>query len=377
MYSWTHKDIYKHLDTLEQLARIETDISKKCYYLETVNSIRQILKRDEIMCNEDITQDMTSILMSISSDYYYNQRYYEIIKDFYDIVSVYNEQYNKLIKKVGTADSKIERKHYSNEETLTIARDFYRSINSEIYSYFEKMYNERYDTIKFKEEYDELERFSISGFCIFIDIIDKNYILVKDEPGIYKLKNIIHECGHGIANYIYPKASVLRKNDFLSEIPSLFFETLFLLESKSLEAPLANFTRMDYCYDSAIELSRHEKIVNAWENNMYKVNNKFYKNINKKYNLEPFEVDNSLSTSIDDDGAYIIGQFVVYKLINIYRNDKNLSLELLKKIIMSQEKDAYEVIGSIISNYDGVDTEISQILRLADECSNKILIKEY
>ena len=116
----------------------------------------------------------------------------------------------------------------------------------------------------------------------------------------------------------------------------------------------------------------HKVLVKVWEKNNYKVNNNFYKIAKCDYNLTRDRVDESLNTSLTNEGIYALDFMIALYLLNIYKQDKKSSIELLKDITNYNNYDSYEMINVLMPNVNSFSNEIDDINNTYDSELKKI-----
>lgn len=370
-YNWSNDDIKNDIKLLKEMLDKEESLTKKAKYLEIIDLVNNLLY-DEVLSklniktlNSNIMFDMCSSINSNNRYYLLNNLFYNESKDYLDKINYdCNINYNYI--------------NITNEDVLTIIHDHYKSLDNELYKLFMKLYNNRYKSIKFSDEIESYFSNYSDGYCMYINILDKNYINISDCDGVAKLINTAHEIGHAVS-YFYNPSFALNKNDiFLSEIASLFFELIITNDVASIidsyDASLNNIITLEEYYRYSKLLSLHNNLVNVWLNNNGKVDNKFYQNIKNKYKLTRNIVKESISLRIDIDGVYSIDYMLALSLLNIYKKDKEKAIYILKQIINSSN-DSFYTINKYMPNISNFKEEVNNICQNYSKQLNKILIK--
>ena len=93
-YNWTNKDIQNCVEELLKKAQEEPE--KKGYYLKVANEINSFIKKQQID-DSRIKISTKALLSSTRENYYYYERYYELIKLFNEAIEPDEETINMLI----------------------------------------------------------------------------------------------------------------------------------------------------------------------------------------------------------------------------------------------------------------------------------------
>ena len=105
----------------------------------------------------------------------------------------------------------------------------------------------------------------------------------------------------------------------------------FFISEKCLLYSL--YTTLVTYVNNAEYLCLHAPVINAWADNKYVMSNKFFKELEDSYNIDDECFDEVLSTTIEDQGVYVISYVVALELLNIYKSDKKKALELFKSFL--------------------------------------------
>ena len=372
-YGWKDKDIIRDIKKLEGLASIETDIKKRCYYIKTIDYLEATLD-EELLSNLPIRSSKNQMMSNIQDNVKYYRRYYDLVEKFYlaccNSTNIIRDLYNETCK----IDYKL--KYIKHEDTLSMVHDFYKGVDKEFFDCFLKIYNNRYKLIRFSKNSIYMSGIITSGNCVSVGGLDKNYITVSNDRGILKPINLSHECGHGVLNIYNPNLLYNVKDDFSSEIGSIFFELAFNYDIgknfDSYDSALNNIQELSDRFDIVNSLMMHRVLINIWEKNNYKVDNNFYKIAKYEYNLTKYMVDEALNISITGEGIYVIGFMIALYLLKIYKQDKKSSIELLKDITNYNNYDSYEMINVLMPNVNSFSNEIDDINNTYDSELKKI-----
>lgn len=362
--NWMNDDIRKDIDILRKMAEGEDDYFKKNYILQVLNKTEYMLKVEEL--NQYAPDKSKSQMMyDLNLDYTSYQRYYDLIKVFYNLSKTPELALEVIKESAQSLDLYSTEQSLSDEEAITLVHDFFMNTDKTFSKLFSDFFNDSYSGIKFAKDNSTLEIFDCDGMCTFIDILKRNYIVVKDTNNLYKSVVLSHECGHAVANLFAPETEYNRKDTFLSEVASIFFEVIFNYEiaSKvnSFSSALYSAEKFDYMTEVTYSLIFHKKILEEWIKNGYKVDKRYYEILQKNYSCNRLELRDLLNYSIDDEGAYVIGYMIALELLNIYKQDKNEAFRILRLILKKYDKDSLITINSIFKGFYHVKEELEHI----------------
>lgn len=295
---------------------------------------------------------------------------YHLVTDFYSSIISLNKKFeyvrNQLESVLGEHDdfSSITGTKITNDKAFYLLNDFYQSFNPEMVSYFNNLFDSRFDHFRFEVDNTEKDSLHVSdGFCIYLGGVNENFISVNKENTITKLFNLIHESGHGVSNFVNGKKCYVEKETFFSEIESMFPE-MVALYTNYFNFPQIEIDHLLYCilytyYDAANYLCMHDLIIDSWEENNFKTGVAFKKYLKKNYGIRNVDLINSLNHSISDSGSYVLSYSACCELLHIYKQDKNKALEIYNKLlkINPNEDEIYQV--SSLLNLNKHSEEIS------------------
>jgi hypothetical protein len=373
-YNWTYDDINKDIENIKKIINEENDSNKKNYYKYILNKMEE-----EYSCifvsNHLPKYSSQSYMIDLNSDYLSNRRYYEFINIFDEIINNNDELLNTCFDKyIGI--KKIDSYMIPDKKCVSMVNDVFMNLDEKFTKIYKNFYKNIDTSIKFSKKLDTIDEDVSDGFNIFISILNKHYILVRDELGIRKAINLAHECGHVLGIDYIPENYYNTVNNFFNEIPSLFFELIFEYESANkydfFGTSLFNIEKLYFLKDSTDKILLHDCLIDEWKNNDYEVDNKLLNILNKKYEINRNDFYDLVKSLICDNGKYIIGYMVALNLFHIYKQDKNEAFKLLRTLLKLQHKDAYIVINQII-NYDYINEEVYTLLKTTSEDVQKKL----
>lgn len=375
-YNWTLLDREKELDKLVSIANAESDPMKRSYYFQIIDSTRYIIENDKALLHNRRVYNLDT-MHGVLENFYNYKRYFELIYIFSTISKKHEEDISLIAKTLDDLCIDSSGMYLSDEDAVSLVHDFYINTDSVFSKLFMKLYKDRYTSIKFEKKSEILNSQGISGVCYFTGIVNKNHIIVEDENGLNKLIDLAHECGHAVSNLYNPDVVYNSSDYFLTEVSSIFFELAFHYEiaSKlnSFESAQILIEQLDSFINISYLLSLHEKIINVFKDNNYKLDKNFYGNLKRMYKLSKNMVLSSINTDIVNDGTYTIDYMVALSLFNIYKQDKKSAFELLRKIIDQSYNDSYQVLSALNINYNCVPGEINNIINNMNNEIKKVL----
>lgn len=339
--TWDRKDFSGQLVKLQELIDKETDIRRKLYLekvLDTSNKLYYETFVDFPRPKVTAKQRLTSIL---DSSFCYG-RYYSIVRCFFDKVSDHIDTIDSISDELeridpdGNFDFLNTGATLSSTEVMSMVDKFYREFDEELYEYFLEAYKDREHSLRFLS-IDESKDNKTDGTTLFIDGVRKNFVTVYETSAVGTYECAVHEYGHVIANLINPKVSYTDREDFFVEVASIFPELVALYENgfefETIQVLYSLYTTLVTYVNNAEYLCLHVPVINAWADNKYVMSNKFFKELDESYNMDDECFEEVLSTTIEDQGVYVISYVVALELLNVYKKDKKKALELFKNFL--------------------------------------------
>ncbi len=376
VYTWGYDEFVNQAKKLQELIATETDLKKRLYLEKVADVTDKLFNR---LFNNSPVPNVTkkqSLANILDSRLEYG-RYYSIINAFF------NECVNhlELIDRISEELEKIDKNGdfyflqtgatINHEKTLSLVYEFYSKFDSELFEYFLSVYNDRNGTLRFLKNRDDNEIKATDGNTCFIDGVKKNFITIYDSTPLDTYACTIHEYGHAIQNIINPEVSYDERNDFFLEVAAIFPELVAIYESDGnftqLEKDYALYTTCVTYINYAEFLTLHTPLVNEWSAHSYTMSKGFFKSIKNNYIMDKECFENTLLTTIEEEGVYVISFIVALELFSIYKKDKKKALELFKGFlkypanqdILVYVKENFELnkhvngeIGNILNSFD-------------------------
>ena len=371
--AWTFNDIEEDIKKIKEIVDNENDLYKKVQYKFLYDKLLEefSIYRYNISGVRLTTQELLNEQYRIYSA---NGRYYELI----EILNSFMTK-NKLLCESILSNfllATIDEKEISNGECISLVNDFYTSTDDK----FSKLYINmaKSTSINFVKKNHMLESSNFDGFCLYVGVLNKHYILVRDEVGIRKVINLSHELGHGIASEYNPMYVYKFLDEFSIEYPSMFFELAFSQtvthNINPLETALFNMEKYEFYKELVGAFLKHKLLIDEWISNGYNMDNNYYRKVKDKYGLNRSDVRYILSLQITDEGKYITGYMMALNLLNIYKQDKKEALILLRMLLNSTSVDTYMSSIPLFGDFKRVEVELTNILKQTEEDSKKRLL---
>lgn len=338
--TWGRKEFAEQLKKLSLLVEDETDLKRKLYLEKVLDATNKLYYETFVTFpRPKVTakQRLTSIL---DSQFAYG-RYYSIVRNFFSNVSEHIDTIDKIsdtLEEMSPDDEFDFMKTgatLSFDHILSLVDCFYKDFDEELYQYFLQVYNDRDGTVRCMP-LDKKET-KTDGTTLFIDGVKKNFISIYETNLVSTYACTVHEYGHAIANLINPEVAYADREDLFTEVASIFPELVALYDNgfnfDTIQVLYTLYTTLVTYVNSAEYLCLHTPIVNAWTDNKHIMSSKFFDDLEEGYDMDDECFEEALSTTIEDEGIYIISYAVSLELLNIYKRDKKEALELFKRFL--------------------------------------------
>lgn len=338
-YNWSSQDLRNDLQTLLRMLKEEQDplVREKIY--QYIDETKAMIIDEEM--SDDVVErsfryddvELRKLCKEVST---YNM-YYPIIRDFRNKIADTFIKYKQKAKK--------QQVELSQDDIVELIHELFKSTNKEFYQMFLEMYKRNDKHIRFYSS----EPISSSGRMFFIPGLNKQYIEIARKSGHEALLTLAHEEGHAIASAMNQERYMGLDTTFC-EIESTFFELLandFFYDELKLEVfPQEMLNLLGKSYDTSNEILGTVNIARR----LFSMNNPTLNELQKlDYDLA-VRVENIIcyDPSITSDVNYVFSHIVAIELFELYKEDKDLALSILKEIIQ-RKKDQTEY-QSIITN---------------------------
>lgn len=364
-YNWNKEDLRKDLQTLEKMLKDEKDpkVREKImlYISETKDTIISLDKEYFEEYNEGINVEN---LISLYKTVPYFELYYPFIKEFKNKLHNFFKHY-----KIKNTKEKTTTTNLTKEDITELVYELFKSTNKEIYEIYSKIIKEenriRFKTIK-KQLNNQLQG---NAAMFFIPGLNKTYVSIDNYNEDKKARSLIsltHEEGHSIASQINPERYI-NNQAFFNEIESIFFELIgyefFEKELNDEHFRTMSLEFLENNYFEAETILDKVKLANI----LFEKGNP----ISTELKLEDKKMQQTYDEvlysgpAIKQEIKYLFSHIVAIELYEIYKDDKDLALDILKRIIKT---------SSNTSEYEGIVSNIKPTKRLI-RYKNNLIIK--
>lgn len=369
-YYWGEKEFVIQIKKLNYIIEHETNIRRKAYLQKVADNIDALyhssfnkFKSPNITAKQRLSNILDSRLKQ--------SRYYSIINVFFDNIQLFLDRIDIISDIIssnyGDVDylTSLTGTTITEEESISMTYEFYKAFDKELFSFFEIVYDDRFDTLRFISN-DEEKKKSF-GNTIFLDGVKKNFISVVSIGGLSKYFSLVHEYGHAISNLINSERVYANNDDFFLEVAALFPECVAMYELYknvgNIDAAYEQYTNLITFINYANFLTLHSPILNLWSENNYVMSKKFFKELEELYNIDEEVFGSALEATLEEEGVYVLSYIVAIELLNIYKKDKNKALELYKNFIrIPANEDTLPFILEIFEVNKNVKKETEEIV---------------
>ncbi len=152
---------------------------------------------------------------------------------------------------------------------------------------------------------------------------------------------------------VNPEVSYSDREDFFIEVASIFPELVAMYENSGdldeTEVAYYLYTTITENLNSAEFLTLHTPLVNAWAAHKYVMSNSFFDEIDETYDIDEECFEKALSTTIEDEGVYVLSFIVSLELFHTYKQDKKKALELFKRFLNFPAKE--DILTFVLENF--------------------------
>jgi len=360
-YHWSIDDILIKQALIKKKLNKETDFYKAELLEHDYNLITEYLKE---LDEENAVYQTEKLLDS-----------YNFFKEELNNIDFLWDDFNLFYNKTKGVSYEFELKKTSinSDDILTLTHDFYKKkLNSYFFNHFMKNFSKRRDHIIFKNNSDD---YAFNGKTIPLPSLGEAYIEIFRNHTLEDVLTTIHEYSHANSILINPHHLIEQKTSF-TEIDSIFMELIgadFL--NKELNTQKGSMLHVNTLNEYSILGEMYVKLINLIKVEKYAqngyTNNKILKQTaNNNLNMKPQLVEDLLQNADMFSSIYVTSYLFAIELYNIYKEDKEKALYLLKKIILldkSNEKEYYDGIIDL-----GVIPNASSS-KYIKECNNTVM----
>lgn len=336
-YGWNKKDLLKVKSKLISIIEAEEDNEKRKYMSSILANIEEYIQFDNSN-KGNYGVDFNEELADIQDDITIYEGYYSLVSRFFNHVTPFREQIYTIedrlesVIKLDQSFGKISKIRISNDRAFSLVNQFYKNYFPNLYPTFSQAYDQRFSSVRFVRS---VSKKSVAN-SIYFDVVRRYFLNITRTSDLSKLYNLIHEYGHITSAIINP---IPRNSEsiFFTEVESFFPEMVSRYEN------IGNFDInhvLFECYttlvnflEASTNIQLHNPLVNLWNECGKKVDKTFFNAADEYYDSDKYMIGKILDTKIYDDGDYIISYMIAIELLQIYKKDKKLALEIFEEII--------------------------------------------
>ena len=336
---WNTLDIRKDLSMMEEALKKETNPVKIDRLITYISNIKYEIACEELNKFERKESDEEKGEEDVDNELNEGTCYEEFTHNVSDLEK-YRLYYPSLKNYIDICDKDLGREHVfcehgklelSDDELIGLTHDFYKSTDKYFYNKYLSFEKNKDRVLNINRDKDCEE-----GFILAFPISHSKYIEVgADGFSESILVSLAHEIGH----YIGSKINEGRyfAEDVFVEIESLFFE---LISNEYYYKVLGNKKFKENLIDHAYSYHDYAKRIMAYK----RVHDKVFEDL---YKLDkPYEYFGTLSKQdkdfkdidVDYRMKYLVSYLVATELFEIYKDDKEKALHLLREIIKPNHK---------------------------------------
>lgn len=354
-YNWNSNDLRNDLKTLEKMLKEEKNpkIREKImlYIRETKDTIISLDTESFENTKEGINvENLISLYKTVPTF----ELYYPFIKEFKNKLYNFFKHY-----KIKNTKEKPTTTNLTKEDIVELVHELFKSTNKEIYEIYLKIIKEE-NRIRFRTTENKISNhLQCNAAMYFIPGLNKTYVSIDNYNEDKKARSLIsltHEEGHSIASQINPERYI-NNQAFFNEIESIFFELIGYdffekeLNDEHFKTRALEFLENDY-FEAETILDK-VKLANI----LFERGNP----VSTELKLEDKKMQDTLNEvlysgpSLKQEIKYLFSHIIAIELYEIYKEDKDLALELLKRIITTP---------SNINEYEGIVSNVTPTKRL-------------
>lgn len=319
-YFWSEYNLEEKIKLLENKKKDKSSIEQ-----EEIDSFIFSIKKD-INYLQGKHKEPLPYLIKVKKDIIKKGTIPDIVSDI--------EKFSHLDHEINCNNKSNKLLFLTNEDVLDITNDFYKNTNKSIYRKFLQFYNDRHNHLVFVEGFHPE-----SNITFFIPYFNEIYMSINKTNSLSTLYSSIHEFGHAISFNYNPKGALYDKNKRLFiEIETLFFELVasdYFVKTIDSKNEYQEIIQNHYLflYESMIFTDRM-KIANLFMNKEVSSNEEFKKICNNELKFDNKYLDNIMKQNTLEIFTYLTSYLFAIELYELYKKDKELSLNSLEKIML-------------------------------------------
>jgi hypothetical protein len=331
-YRWTVYDLEERLKRLQELKKKEKNPKKLLIIEEDITNLEDGIK--------NLTGNTTNAPLI---------NRYRKMEHFYhdwDFLAPEITEFSEITESFRFA-KELKRSSLSKKDIMDLTHDFYKELGSFFFGNFLKAFRQRRDHIKFENG----KVFGVNfGTSYNILTTKESFIRINRDHTVNDLITTIHEYMHATSMRINQE-HLMVDNYLFSEVDTLFSEILahdFI--KKVIDADTATICRAiehDMIAADAFNTSALIKLFELERNRKFKNNRDLRLAALKEPQLAGVDIDAITSNPYANSECFAIGYAIAIELYEMYKDDKEKALDILKRIIQSKSDYPEEMYGKI------------------------------
>ncbi len=348
---WSTKDLREDLKVIKNLYKMEKNPKKKEELLTAMHTV--LLNIADIEAGESHNTKQYDIWRLFNDITCYDM-YYPFLRKYRDRYLNSEYQYEPVKKK------DIPKCNLTENDVYDLLDDFYKSTPKGNYRIFSNLFKDRDKYINY-----DLKGKCFDGITYMVPIVKKNYMSIGahgDKRDL--LETLTHEYGHAIGARLNDKRYY--SDDTFVEIESLFMSLIGIdyYHEKTNDEYFKMLLKKKV-YDYAVSSQEVLMFKNVHDNTFryMKDNDSALKLCDIYLEKEGFN-PNKVNIDIEDSMKYIFSYMVAIELYEVYKEDKELAFNLLKKIVNRDKRlTEYESITNTVTPVKSLNKYMKRLYR--------------
>ena len=234
----------------------------------------------------------------------------------------------------------LQEREIPTKMLLSFVHDFYNSIDREFAKYFNRVYKERKNNLRLTNNAtDGYDR----NYMNYLNTINYAYININLTHTIDDFINIIHEYAHAIADQMYFRPRY-GKYPFIELLPLFMQELAYDEVIRCFEDVEFDVIRSDACTTKTVLKYAKELILQSDYLSLVNTSperKQFINSFAEYSNNTKTKTEKILNVSMQEKISYVIPFILMIELYNMYYEDPEKALYIMKKIITMDEVENY------------------------------------
>ena len=369
-FTWNKRDLLRSLDKVQKLIEKEKDPKELARLLLCYDRINATIYDSFIF--PDLHLPLSKKTPGLFSSFLGNQIAYNLMDPFADAMIANDELFNETGHNRDSIEDKIEKAtgtHVSKTKAISICYDFYRELDDELFQYYKRIYDMRFNHLRFNKP-EKKGELPFYGMQHYLYGVDESYLEVFGTDNPIMSTTVIHESAHAIDVSMNPENYI--NDDYFSEVISTFLELVsFYKRAGNFDELFYHNSvvdNLDYFCDFIDDANSFANLMELYKENDHHITPEFYEQARRDYKIKKDDVKDILQSSSLNGMTYPISAGLAFYLFSIYKQDERKGLEELKKLIKTVDKRTYYPLLLSKEYAQVVNDEVKTSLQEANEC---------